>query len=742
MNEQSTARRLSDRTGREQLSAFASYMAEQHLEALAELNLRLNRQLDVPLLRLFEHMPEDELLQLGREGLVTFLTNLAEGRALHAAAESLRRWEADELPGIPKGSIQASDLVLIYVAQEQALLSFLGRYTQDVDEALVIGRELRIYYAAAQDEAFKVFSTLRDQAVERAVRAEAAHQAAESAAEEFQALNEELASQQEELGQLYEQLQRQHEAVEAEVASRTEELQAANEELAAQSEELLSQQDELLGANRELAHQRSLLSSVLNNVPGSIGYCDRDMIVRTVNKRYAEDAGKTAADMLNRHASEALPGMTPEFLEMLEGLMASGEPMVGFGQPANRLVDGQVTEVYQDFSVIPVYDADGNPEGLLSLSVDVTERVRLEREIARQGTLLERIISQAPAGIAYLDTDLVVRRVNPAFMTMFNQPAEFYLDRHFLESAPAEARQAFEPVLRGILATGEPHYATSVPYVVARDGMPAHTHWDFSYVPSFNDAGDVEGMLVFAQEVSARVAQEQRQQGEIDQVRQLDTMKDEFLSAMSYQLSTPINTILGFATVLEEGAVGGDLKPEQRDYLRRIIATTHVQLALVNDLLDLSRLSGGKFSLARYPLDVVGATHRILQTLSPIIEQQAQRLVVYLPDDMPKVNADEQRVEQVVTNMLHTAIKMSPPGGMVRVEVKHADGQLVVDIQDSGRPLDPEQTAAALERFTQLGGTWLGFSITKQLVEAHGGRLGIRSEAGIGNAYWFSLPTA
>jgi signal transduction histidine kinase len=466
------------------------------------------------------------------------------------------------------------------------------------------------------------------------------------------------------------------------------------------------------------------------------------MVIRTVNRRYAEDLGLTAADLLNRPAADALPGVTPEFIAMLRGIMASGQPMTGSGQPALRMVNGEVTEAFQDFSVIPVYDADGTPEGLLSLSVDVTERVRLEREIARQGTLLERIISQAPAGIAYLDTDLVVRRVNPAFMAMFNQPAEFYLGKHFLDRAPAEARQAFEPVLRGVLETGEPHYAASVPYTVAREGLPAHTHWDFSYVPSYGEAGEVEGMLVFAQEVSARVAQEQRQQSEIDQLKQLDTMKDEFLSAMSYQLSTPINTILGFATVLEEGAVGGDLKAEQRDYLRRIIATTHVQLALVNDLLDLSRISGGKFQLSCHPLDVAGTTHRILQTLSPIIEQQAQRMVVYLPDGLPKVTADEQRVEQAVTNMLHTAIKMSPPGGMVRVEVKQADGHIVVDIQDSGRPLDAQQAAAALERFTQFGGTWLGFSITRQLVEAHGGRLGIRSEAGIGNAFWFSLPIA
>jgi PAS domain S-box-containing protein len=693
----STARTLTDPQARERLSAFARWLRAERLDALNDAQTRLHVQLDIPLLRLFTHLGEDQLKEMGKAGLVKFLTDLEAGLALDVAAESLRQWEADELPGIPKESIEASDLVLVYVAQERAMLAFLPEFAKDVADALAIAGELRTFYAAAQDEAFKLFTRMRAEAAEREI-------------------------------------------------AQSEELAAQSEELAAQGEELASQQAELLETNDVLAKQRLLLDSVLNHVPGALGYCDRDLVIRVVNDRYAAQLGKPAAELLDRPVAEAVPDLPEETLQALREVLRTGEPLVGYSVPTPMpgLAPGE--ERFQDYAIVPVFDERGVATGLLSLSTDVTDRLRLERELERHSrenernkSLLERIVSQAPVGLAYLDAGLVVRRMNPAFVDMFDRPADDFLDRHLLDFVPPESKERLEALLATVLRTGETQHLPGVEVQASRGGVGT-SYVDFSYAPSFDEAGRPDGILVFAREVSERVERERNQALQIDQLRELDRMKDEFLGALSYQLGTPINTVLGFATVLEEGAVGGDLRPEQRTYLRRIIATSQVQLALVNDLLDLSRFSGGKFELARTAVDVVAIAQRVLDALGPLVEQQGQRPITYLPAGLPTVMADEQRLEQVLTGLVHGAHRLTPPGGLLRVQVAAEPGALRVEVQDSGPTLAEETAERIFERYTQVGGTWLGLAIARRIVEAHGGTIGVEAKPGEGNRFWLRLP--
>ena len=688
----STARQLSDPHGRERLAAFARFLRATRLEAFADAQLVLQRQLEIPLLRLFAHLGDAELRALVVQGAEQFLADLEAGRALEVATQSLAAWEADELPGIPKDSVEASDLVLVYVAQERALQAFLPEFATDVPDALAIAAELRAHYAAAQDEAFKLFTRMRAEAAEREI-------------------------------------------------AQGEELVAQSEELAAQSEELALQRAELLEANEELVRQRAMLGGVLDHVPGAVGYCDRDLVIRVVNERYAEQFHARAEDLVGRHVRDAVPDMDPDVVVALKRVLETGQPLHSYGVPVPGAPAGAPR--FQDVTIVPVFDDAGAASGLLSLAVDVSDRLRLEREVERHASesernrsLLERIVSQAPIGMAYLDAGLVIRRVNPAFLTMFDASLERFLDQPYLMGTTPEVRTRLDAALRDVLATGEPHHSNAVPYHTGH----GQTFWDFTYVPAFDRDGKPEGILVFTREVSERVERERLQASQIDQLKQLDRMKDEFLGALSYQLGTPINTVLGFAAVLDEGAVGGALKPEQRAYLQRIIATSQVQLALVNDLLDMSRLSGGRFRLNLGPTDVAGLAARVLTTLGPLIEQQGQRPITYLPEGLPLAQADEQRVEQVLTSLLHGAIRLSPPGGLIRVQVEAQEGAVRCEVQDSGTPIDAETAERIFERYTQVGGTWLGLAIAKRIVEAHGGTIGIDSRPGDGNKFWFTLP--
>jgi hypothetical protein len=148
----------------EALQNFVEFLLVHHLDALAADNIALVREWDVPLMRLFAHISEPDLLQMTRAGLTAFLGDLASNQALDTAAQSLKDWEADRLPGVPKGSIEPEDLILIAAAQEQAILGYLTRFTDQSSVAMGIVRELRTFYVRTQRDSFDLFTRLREEA--------------------------------------------------------------------------------------------------------------------------------------------------------------------------------------------------------------------------------------------------------------------------------------------------------------------------------------------------------------------------------------------------------------------------------------------------------------------------------------------------------------------------------------------------------------------------------------------------
>lgn len=518
------------------LAEYASYLCRQRLDDVAAVNHENIMALDLPVMRLFADQPAAVLLASSRQGLEKLLRDLEHGTALEAAREVLRLWAADELPGIPKGSLSAGDLVRTATAQKSALLAFLPDYTAEVPRAMAVVHGLEEHFRQVQDLVFEMFGRLR----EDTQRAET--QAAES--------------------------------------------------------------------------------------------------------------------------SEAL---------------------------------------------------------------------------ARQKSLMERVIEHAPAGIAFLDRNLVVRWVNPEFTRLFDRPAEFFLGRKLFELADGESRDLYEARVKQVLITGEPFKAAGIPYTLATGDKPRRTYWDLTYAPVFGPDRQVEGLLVFALEVSNRVERETLASNQIAQLQQVDRMKDEFLNAMSYQLSTPIHTIMGFAGVLAEGAMG-TMRPEQEAYLRRILATCTVQMALVDDLLDNTRMSAGKFTIDRRRYPLADSLSGVLDALEPLAVQKGLRLIRHLPAGMARPYADQGRIEQVFTNLVNSAIKLTPPGGMIRVQAAVEGDAVCVEVQDSGTALLVSDQDRVFERFTQHEGTWLGLSVSRSLVEAHGGKIGVRSAPGEGNTFWFTIP--
>ena len=238
----------------------------------------------------------------------------------------------------------------------------------------------------------------------------------------------------------------------------------------------------------------------------------------------------------------------------------------------------------------------------------------------------------------------------------------------------------------------------------------------------------------------AKKAKERVEEANV-RLKELDTMKDEFLGALSYQLASPINAVIGYTDLLLEGAVG-QLREEQRCYVRRITASSKVLLSLVHDLLDMSRISAGKFNLDRETLDPGALAREVLDFLEPLTEMQGLRVVSRISDDLRGVQGDAQRLEQVLANVLHNAIQLTSSGGLLRLSVERAGDLIRFEVHHTGTTLAPEDLEKIFRRYTRLGGAWLGLSIARRIVETHGGTMGVDPHAsgGGGNTFWFTIP--
>ncbi|MNS20120.1 Alkaline phosphatase synthesis sensor protein PhoR [compost metagenome] len=257
-----------------------------------------------------------------------------------------------------------------------------------------------------------------------------------------------------------------------------------------------------------------------------------------------------------------------------------------------------------------------------------------------------------------------------------------------------------------------------------------------------------EAAEAYAQRLSLEVSQRTEElRTANEELRQLDRVKADLVSAVSHELRTPLTSIRGFAEFLEDG-IGGDLGPEQIEFVRHIQSNTLRLQRLVDDLLDFARLEAGTFKLAFRSSDLRTSLTEVVESLEPLAQEKQVHLDAGLPADPLLIEADTGRVEQVLINLITNAIKFTPPGGHVVVSAHRGPEHVEFSIQDTGIGIANDRLPRVFQKFYQVdatttreqGGAGLGLSIAKALVEAHGGQIGVESELGRGSTFWFTLP--
>jgi len=231
----------------------------------------------------------------------------------------------------------------------------------------------------------------------------------------------------------------------------------------------------------------------------------------------------------------------------------------------------------------------------------------------------------------------------------------------------------------------------------------------------------------------------------VERLREADRMKEEFFSHISHELRTPLTSVREAATLLRD-EVPGVLAPKQARLVEIIAASTDRVLRLVNEILELSRLRAGLLAIDRRNVDVGNLVHRALEQVRPQAEARGLRMESNGAIDGARVLGDEERLLQVLVNLLGNAIKFTPPGGAVRLGVTAGTDRVEVAVEDTGVGIPPEALPRVFERYWQArgtrAGTGLGLAIVKSIVEMHGGRVQAHSSEGKGSRFVVQLPRA
>jgi PAS domain S-box-containing protein len=394
-------------------------------------------------------------------------------------------------------------------------------------------------------------------------------------------------------------------------------------------------------------------------------------------------------------------------------------------------------------------DSEGQVTGFAKVTRDLTakraaeenDRQLTRERIARASSEAERkrllsLLGEVPAIVNVLR--------GPEFVFEFAHPKEIaslggreLVGRPLLEAIPESRDQPkILERLRRVYETGQPSAVQDSPRLVVNNGVEAVTYWDSVYLPLFDPAGAVEGIMTFDLDVTPSVVARR-------EMERVDRAKDEFLATMSHELRTPLNAIYGWATILRR-------KPREEDKLDRglevIERNAKTQGRLVSDLLDVSRIITGKLELKVQRVDVFPVIMSAVDVVRPAAEAKAVRLVIDVDPEIGETIADPDRLQQIVWNLLSNAVRFTPRGGRVTIFGDRTSAGIVIRVKDTGAGIAVEHLPHIFERFMQVdssttrahGGLGLGLSIVRHLVEAHGGVVEAESE-GLGHGATFSV---
>jgi PAS domain S-box-containing protein len=388
---------------------------------------------------------------------------------------------------------------------------------------------------------------------------------------------------------------------------------------------------------------------------------------------------------------------------------------------------------------------DGQERGLAMVLRDRTRTLQAEVDASR----LAAIVESSNDAIISKTLDGRITSWNSAAQTLFGYDAGEIIGQSVQSLIPID-RQGEEMRILVSLAQGirVPAFDT---VRRAKDGRLIEVSLTIS--PIRDAAGTIVGASKIVRDITQRRQAEQdrlkleQMEAENRQIQQANRFKSQFLANMSHELRTPLNAIIGFSDLMLTGKIGPE-SPKQRTFLGHISTSGHHLLQLINDILDLSKVESGKFEFVPEPVDLPKLVKEVGAILHAGIERKGIAVAFEFDPQLDTIVLDPARLKQVLYNYLSNAIKFTPNARRITVRVTADDGEhFRLEVEDTGIGIAADQLPRLFMEFEQIDagrnnqhqGTGLGLALTRRLVEAQGGSVGVRSEPGVGSVFYARL---
>jgi len=450
------------------------------------------------------------------------------------------------------------------------------------------------------------------------------------------------------------------------------------------------------------------------------------------SERVLSNARRAAASSSTAIWSTAIVALGSVFAALLFGINSSEiiiRPITRLIESVKRIQAGHLDETIEVESEDEIGQL-AEEFNIMTSRLQQFEESNVARLIVEQGKL-EAVVNSIPDGIIVSDAQHGILIINPAAERIFAKSEEAVRNKHFLEAVNNDAifrriKEAYstdvtsadeeERTIKVLVGEKARYFAVDVHLVEGKDSK-------------------VYGAVTVLKDIT--------------HFKELDEMKSDFVSTVSHEFRTPLTSIImGLSLLMERGIV----QRGTREYalLGAIQEDSERLVRLVNELLDLSRMESGRIEMQFRPVSICSVVEAAAR---PTLGQMADKGVVFANDcteDLPEVNVDADKIIWVVSNLLGNALRYTPSGGVIGVRASVQGTRLMVSVSDTGIGISREDQAKIFKKFVQIkgkdgtatGGAGLGLAISKEIVQAHSGRIWVESEVGKGTTFVFTLPIA
>lgn len=654
--------------------------------------------------------------------------------------------------------------ILLRCKRERIMVRSRVHMTEHAGDRWQYRVEVHPYHDRANDQDLYLlaFKTVR---AELSLAAEDASQEDDGAfttSERVEELEHELASMREHLQTMVEELETSNEELQSlneELQSSNEELQSTNEELETSNEELQSTNEELTTVNEELVVKSDALNestAFLSNIVESMGH---PVIVTSKDLRvtHFNSGAKVVFEISNADLGSSILALRPK--SRLPDLREMAEAAASTGRVRSKRI--KIKGSSYQLHVHPCVDDQQTIIGTVVIFDDISKLVQSNAELRKKKRELAVLshsqaatLDSLPAHIAVLDNNGVIMVVNENWRRFASSNSyssdDFGVGANYLEVCDsARGDCSFEATmmsrkLRQVLAGEIRQFEIRYPC-----HSPMEERWFKCIARSVRVSNQHYGAVVMHIDESKQVAMEQSIATARDAAEGASAAKSHFLTNMSHELRTPLNAIIGFSE-LQKKEIHGELgHPKYREYAIDVNDAAHELLAMIDQVLDLSKIEAGGIEMSVSSVDLAECQSNVFKMLGATAARQQVVLASNLPSDLPLLRADHHLVCQMLSNLVANAIKFTPPDGSVTVSaVLSDDGGLTLSVSDTGIGIAEVDLERVLEPFSQVratltsenSGVGIGLSLVNSLISMHQGDLTIDSVEGEGTTVSLLFP--